>query len=472
MDDETKAVIQDIDENLEGFNEKLKFEYTDNSISFNVHNNRDIQDGYRFFYNIVTDEITLKTLDSGLNEDEINKDAIAIFTEGKSNYIVATDNCLAIPILEGFGVNYIFSHNMNLHQNHIDAINNVSVCLTTTSDLQTKYESIKTTIVPLHFSELSSQETTSTSIFDLAVVIQKDGKDGIEVINKYLYSAFSNTREITNVDIKTKRVIAVDDVVVETTKQRAVDVSVSTKSNIVEINLKELTANSKYQQRVGENQSGIDDLATAYRDGEDIPAIEVVATGNKHIIVDGFHRYYGAKKAGLSSLKCNVVVGTEEEAFLMSLGANANNKALKRTNSDKRNSVVTALASVQLKTKSNRDIANICKVSPGLVDKIVKELELQSDTHSCPTNICTNSKTEQNISNEFITSEDTAYIGSDTSNVSKKIAPPHNITEKISNNLVSLSINVKVPSSEIALSNLLADLKAMIDEYVSELEEL
>ena len=470
MDDVTQTVVLHIDENLDGFNENLEFKYTDDEFSFNFLDNGNTQDGYRFTCNVINNETTLEALDGATAEDEINKDAVAVFTEGDSDFIVLTDDYLAIPIFEGFNINYIVSTNMDLQQNHIDAINNVSVCLTTVSELETEYKSIQTTIVPLDFSQLSSQGTTPTSIFSLAVTIQKDGKNGVEAINKYLYSTYKNTKAVIETDtdknVETQEVVKDEADVLVTTKD------LPDNTTTVVINLEDLTVDAKYQQRVRESSSAIDDLATAYRDGEAVPFIKVVDTGSEKIIVDGFHRYSGAKEAGLSSLECHVIVGTEEEALIEALGANAENKALKRTNQDKRKAVITAKSSPEFKAKSNRDIANICKVSPGLVDKIVKELELQSNASSDSlAHVGTDDKTEI-VSAKPINNESDAYIGSDDTNAEKITTPSRNLTEKISNDLVSLSIIVKTPSNEIALSNLLADLKAMIDEYVSELEEV
>ena len=475
MDDNTHTVILHMNEELDGL-EKLRFTYTDEGFSFNVMDDGDTEAASRLTYNVTSRECIFDTLDS--TDNELNEEIVATYMEGNSDYIIVTDNYTDIPIFESFGINYIVSCNMDLQQKHIDAINKVSVCLTTVTGLATEYKAIHTTIVPLDFSNLSSQVTTTTPLFDITVAIQKEEKDGLEAINKHLYTCYKDSIESNtdnNVSSAYGGVTVEDEVLPESQEVANHPVSNETQSapkkNITALNIAELVADPKYQQRVGEDKSAIDDLATAYRNAEAIPPIDVVNIDGKNFIVDGFHRFFGAQKAGITSLQCHVEVATEEQALIKSLGANSKNLALKRTNDDKRKAVTTALTCRDFNSKSNREIAAICKVSPGLVDKVAKELEAQKTVPSTSAYISSDKTKEIPINSSD--SEVSAYIGSDkTDHTQPNAKDLKNISKKISNKFVSLSLTVKEPSNEIAFNNLLADLNDVIDSYASELGEV
>lgn len=468
MDDNTKAVVQHMDEELDGL-DTLKFSYTDKNINFNISDNGDTQVVARLTCDVTSRECTFDTPD-----DEVSEEIVVTCKKGVNDYIVVTDNYLDIPILESFGINYIVSPNMDLQQKHIDAINETSVCLTTIADLSTKYKTIQSIIVPLNFSKLSSQIKATTSLFDVAIAIQNEEKDGLEAINKYLYSCYKDyiKSDSNNNNASGDAGVIVENKVLPATQKVTNNfISHEAQPTLTVISIGELVADLKYQQRVHEDKSAIEDLTRAYKEGEEIPPIEVVDTGNEKIIIDGFHRYSGAIKAGFNSIKCYVINGSEQQAFVLSLGANAENMALKRTNNDKRKAVTKALTCKDFNSKSHREIAAICKVSPGLVDKIAKELKAKDTSSSTPAYIGTNNKTKE-ISNKSTNADDSAYIGSDvTDAIQPNVKASKNMSQKISNDYVSLSIIVKKTPDEMALNNLMADLNEAINSYESELKE-
>ena len=458
MTNDNKALLLHIEEELEGVESHLNFEYDEESMSFSLYVKEDEENNIHLIYDFSLDKTTYIVDGKEIDGEYDNRVVVSI--DNSNDYIVITDSHLDIPLLYAPGINYLIAPDNNFSEEDIVIINKFSVCLTLIENFELENPSLGTTIVQLDRSVFTTHVSASMSLFEMALVSEKENSNGIDTVNSYIHSAY---KSISNVDAN-KPKLGVDK---KETKLTVVPAVTSTQNRPVPIKLDKLTADSKYQLRVSEDTSAIKDLASAYADGETVPPIEVVDTADELIIVDGFHRYAAAIKADLDSIECVVTLGTEREAFTLSLGANSNNKALKRTNDDKRKAVVVALTCTDFKTKSNRDIANICKVSPGLVDKIVKELESEKNTspESVPY-VNTDNKTEITLTQPN-NHKSSAYIGSDNSDSSKNST---SFSEKMSNNIISLSINIKSPSNEIALDNLLADLKAIIDDYVSEQE--
>lgn len=98
--------------------------------------------------------------------------------------------------------------------------------------------------------------------------------------------------------------------------------------------------------------------------------------GKEYWLGDGFHRYHAHKRAGYTEMVCNVINGTKRDAFIFSLGANADH-GLPRTNEEKRDTVITALNDVELFDKSDVQIAEICRVSTMTVSRVRKSLDLE-----------------------------------------------------------------------------------------------
>jgi hypothetical protein len=125
------------------------------------------------------------------------------------------------------------------------------------------------------------------------------------------------------------------------------------------------------QARVELDSATIDDYAEVIRGGTCLPLPIVFKDGETHYLADGFHRYHASVKAGLEDFQCEVREGTRLEAIKYALKAN-NGHGLRRTNADKRNAV--HLAMKEFSSESNRGIAEMCEVSPGLVDSIRSQL--------------------------------------------------------------------------------------------------
>ena len=76
---------------------------------------------------------------------------------------------------------------------------------------------------------------------------------------------------------------------------------------------------------------------------------------------DGFHRFYAAKGCGLAEFECDVRQGTVRDAILFSVSANASH-GLRRTNEDKRRTVLTLQNDPTWAQWSDREITRHCRV--------------------------------------------------------------------------------------------------------------
>lgn len=133
------------------------------------------------------------------------------------------------------------------------------------------------------------------------------------------------------------------------------------------------------QSRAGLNAATVQDYAEAMQAGKRFPALTVFYDGSAYHLADGFHRYEAARRAGIDLFECDVRQGTQRDAILHSVGANGNH-GLPRTAEDKRRAVSKLLFDPEWTQWSNRQIAEQCDVSPGLVDKLRLDLRDQLPT--------------------------------------------------------------------------------------------
>ena len=142
--------------------------------------------------------------------------------------------------------------------------------------------------------------------------------------------------------------------------------------------LTEITVDSSLQGRCKLNQEVVDEYSEVLREGGKLPAIKVFRVGSSHYLVDGWHRYFAHKKAGLADIQVDIIDGTKREATLYAVGAN-DDHGLRRTNDDKRKSVMMLLDDMEWSEWSDREIAKAAKVSSMFVGKLRKALGLQPE---------------------------------------------------------------------------------------------
>jgi len=123
------------------------------------------------------------------------------------------------------------------------------------------------------------------------------------------------------------------------------------------------------QSREKIDQQVVSDYAVALKDGAKFPAVVVFHDGLEYYVADGFLRYLAHVQAGRSEIEAEVKNGTLRDAILYSLSAN-DTHGLRRTNADKRKSVMTLLEDEEWKQWSSSEISRSCKVSTVFVIKI------------------------------------------------------------------------------------------------------
>lgn len=124
------------------------------------------------------------------------------------------------------------------------------------------------------------------------------------------------------------------------------------------------------QVRVG----GIDGLALArYVAAKELPPPTVFDDGQDLWLADGFHRLKAHHEKGRKRIEVEVIKGTVREAILHAVGAN-DSHGLPRSNEDKRAAVLKLLNDEEWSKKSDRWIAEQCKVSNPMVSSYRKQL--------------------------------------------------------------------------------------------------
>lgn len=132
------------------------------------------------------------------------------------------------------------------------------------------------------------------------------------------------------------------------------------------LELSQIRIDGGTQSRVELNQETVAEYAQAFTAGAAFPAVVVFFDGASYWLADGFHRYFGARDAGEAAIDVEILKGTQRDAVLYSLKANATH-GLKRTNADKRKAVETLLKDAEWAAWSDRKIAEVCGVAHSFV---------------------------------------------------------------------------------------------------------
>lgn len=143
------------------------------------------------------------------------------------------------------------------------------------------------------------------------------------------------------------------------------------------INIADIRINGGTQSRASIDRNVVGDYADAMAAGDTFPPVVVFFDGKAYWLADGFHRYEAYARAKIDSVQADVRQGTQRDAILFSVGANASH-GLRRTNDDKRRAVLTLLNDKEWAKWSDREIARHCAVDhktvAGLRPKLTGEI--------------------------------------------------------------------------------------------------
>lgn len=132
----------------------------------------------------------------------------------------------------------------------------------------------------------------------------------------------------------------------------------------IQVPLENIILDSRLQMRATMDMNAIDEYAEITMQ---LDPGRIVRSGEQMWLTDGWHTYHAHKKAGLKEMKCFVREGNFFAALIEAAAANSTH-GMKRSDADKRRAVATILA--QMPSKSDREVAQICRVSPTFVGKV------------------------------------------------------------------------------------------------------
>jgi DNA repair photolyase/uncharacterized ParB-like nuclease family protein len=133
-----------------------------------------------------------------------------------------------------------------------------------------------------------------------------------------------------------------------------------------EINIAYVQTNDENHPRDHIDKTAVEEYAAAMKAGVEFPDIEVFEDNGTYWLADGCHRLEANKLAGKTSVYAKVYEGTQRAAILHSLQANVGH-GVRRTNADKRKSVMILLKDTEWRVWNDSKIARQCNVSQDLV---------------------------------------------------------------------------------------------------------
>lgn len=146
--------------------------------------------------------------------------------------------------------------------------------------------------------------------------------------------------------------------------------------------------NGDTQSRVELNQATILEYAESLRGDVALPPLTLFFDGASFWLADGFHRFHAHREAGFECAWAEIRTGTQRDAILYSVGANAAH-GLRRTNDDKRKAVGTLLADAEWSTWSDREIARQCGVTHPFVANLRRPPQVVTVTTPEPSKVVT-----------------------------------------------------------------------------------
>jgi transposase-like protein len=150
-------------------------------------------------------------------------------------------------------------------------------------------------------------------------------------------------------------------------------------TEMAELSLDKIRTDGGTQMRATISMDVVTDYKEAWLEEAEFPPVVVFHDGAEHWLADGFHRFYGAREAGLFSIPCEIKKGTVRDAKFYAASANVLN-GLRRTNDDKRAAVSLLLEDGDWSKMSDRAIAKHCGVHHDTVSSYRNQL---SESDSC-----------------------------------------------------------------------------------------
>lgn len=139
------------------------------------------------------------------------------------------------------------------------------------------------------------------------------------------------------------------------------------------ISITDIRINGGTQSRAQISDEVVAEYAEAMQAGAEFPPLVVFYDGASYWLADGFHRYKAFAQIKAHDVPADVRQGTQRDAILFSVGANAAH-GLRRTNEDKRRAVMVLLNDPEWSKWSARDISRLCGVSHDFAARLKREV--------------------------------------------------------------------------------------------------
>jgi hypothetical protein len=137
----------------------------------------------------------------------------------------------------------------------------------------------------------------------------------------------------------------------------------------MQVKIADIRTDGGTQPRAEINLGKADEYAEDMEAGYKFPPVTLFYDGSVYWLADGFHRLRAATKLQWQEIEADVKQGTQRDAILFSVGANATH-GLRRTNEDKRRAVTRLLSDTEWTQWSDSEISRRCMVSQPFVSKI------------------------------------------------------------------------------------------------------
>ena len=145
------------------------------------------------------------------------------------------------------------------------------------------------------------------------------------------------------------------------------------------LNLLNIRTDGGTQPRVKLDQDLVKEYAEVMREGVVFPPVEVFHDGSEYWLVDGFHRYFGYKANGLTSIEAIVHTGTLREAQFYAW--KANNKHGNRLKAEDIRAIIRIMFADEEYSKwSNNHIAKELDISSMTVGRVRVAMQEESKT--------------------------------------------------------------------------------------------
>lgn len=151
--------------------------------------------------------------------------------------------------------------------------------------------------------------------------------------------------------------------------------SESSESSIQSVDIAKIRMDGGTQPRAKLFEEVVADYAEDMKQGAEFPPVVIYYDGEEYWLADGFHRVRAKEAIGAKEVTAEVHLGTQRDAVLHSVGANAAH-GLRRTNADKRRAVNRLVRDREWRKWSDREIARRCGVSNSFVGDVRRELSV------------------------------------------------------------------------------------------------